>query len=107
MKVLLDECLPKKLKRHFVDYEISTVPEMGWAGIKNGALLGLAAPNFDVFITIDNNLQYQQNLQTIELVIVVLNAKDNKLETLRPLIPKILSALETLQAGQKIIEINA
>jgi hypothetical protein len=74
MKVLLDECLPKKLKRDFIGYD------------KNGALLGLAAPTFDVFVTIDNNWQYQQNLQTIQLVIIVLNAKDNKLETLRPLI---------------------
>jgi len=105
MKVLLDECLPKKLKRDFIGYEVSTVPEMGWAGIKNGALLGLAAPTFDVFVTIDNNLQYQQNLQTIQIVIIVLNAKDNKLETLRPLIPRVLSALETSQAGQ-IIEIK-
>jgi len=106
MKVLLDECLPKKLKRDFVGYEVNTVPEMGWAGIKNGALLNLAAPSFDVFITIDNNLRYQQNLKTIPLVIVILNAKDSKLETLRPLIPSVLSALETSQTEQ-VLEFKA
>jgi len=100
MKLLLDECLPKKLKRDLVGYEVNTVPEMGWAGIKNGALLNLAEAHFDVFITIDNNLRYQQNLKTIQLVIVVLNAKDNKLETLQPLIPSVLSTLETSQMGQ-------
>ncbi len=107
MKVLLDECLPKKLKRDFVGYEVNTVPEMGWAGIKNGALLTLAEPQFDVFITIDNNLRYQQNLKTIQLVIVVLNATDSKLETLRPLIPSVLSALETTSQTGQVIEIKA
>jgi predicted nuclease of predicted toxin-antitoxin system len=77
MKVLLDKCLPKKLKRDFVvGYEVNTVPEMGWAGIKNGALLNLAEPNFDVFITIDNNLRSQQNLKTIQFT---LNTKTTKL----------------------------
>ncbi len=107
MKVLLDECLPKKLKRDFVGYEVNTVPEMGWAGIKNGALLTLAEPQFDVFITIDNNLRYQQNLKTIQLVIVVLNATDSKLETLRPLIPSVLSALETTSQTGQVLEIKA
>ena len=106
MKILLDECLPKKLKRDFVGYEVNTVPEMGWAGIKNGPLLNLAKPHFDVFITIDNNLRYQQNLKTIQLVIVVLNAKDSKLETLQPLIPSVLSALDTSQMGQ-VLEFKA
>ncbi|RKZ79400.1 MAG: hypothetical protein DRR16_25765 [Candidatus Parabeggiatoa sp. nov. 3] len=107
MKVLLDECLPKKLKRDFVGYEVNTVPEMGWAGIKNGALLTLAEPQFDVFITIDNNLRYQQNLKTIQLVIVVLNATDSKFETLRPLIPSVLSTLETTSQTGQVLEIKA
>ncbi|RKZ56868.1 MAG: hypothetical protein DRQ99_27835 [Candidatus Parabeggiatoa sp. nov. 3] len=107
MKVLLDECLPKKLKRDFVGYEVNTVPEMGWAGIKNGALLTLAEPQFDVFITIDNNLRYQQNLKTIQLVIVVLNATDSKLETLRLLIPSVLSTLETISQTGQVLEIKA
>ncbi|MBD2152362.1 DUF5615 family PIN-like protein [Pseudanabaena sp. FACHB-1277] len=66
MKVLLDECLPKKLKREISDgYTIVTVPEQGWASKKNGELLRLAASEFDVFITIDNNLSAQQNLTKI------------------------------------------
>lgn len=103
---MLDECLLKRLKRNFVGHEVKTVPEMNWAGIKNGVLLNLAEINFDVFITIDNNLQHQQNLKTRHLIIIVLNAVDNRLETLQPLIPNILSKLETTQAGQ-VLEIKA
>lgn len=61
-RVLLDECLPKRLKREFIDCAVSTVPEMGWAGKKNGELMKVAHAQFDVFVTADQNLQYQQNL---------------------------------------------
>lgn len=70
MKVLLDECLPRKLRRHLPGHEVFTVPEMGWAGVKNGALLRLvesAQPEFAVFLTMDGNLQYQQNLPAKKL----------------------------------------
>lgn len=62
MKILLDECIDRKLARELVDYEIKTVPQMGWAGIKNGQLLALAEAEFDIFITVDRNLSFQQNL---------------------------------------------
>ncbi len=74
MRVLLDECLPKKLKRELPGYTVITVPEQGWAGQKNGALLRLAQTEFDVFLTIDQNLTNQQNLSQIDLAIVVLSA---------------------------------
>jgi hypothetical protein len=64
MKVLLDECVPRKLRRELPEHEVLTVMEQGWSGIKNGKLLALAAPEFDVFLTIDQNLKYQQNLKT-------------------------------------------
>lgn len=105
MRVLLDECLPKKLKRELVGHTAVTVPEQGWAGQKNGALLQLAQTEFDVFLTIDQNLTSQQNLSQINLAIVVLIAQDNQLETLQPLMLKVLKALETIQAGQ-IIQIS-
>jgi len=60
MRLLLDECLPRTLKKEFRDYKIRTVPEMGWAGKKNGELLRLAEKQFDVFITLDQNLQYRK-----------------------------------------------
>ena len=62
MRVLLDECVPRRLKREFVGHDVKTAPEMGWASKKNGELLALAAVDFDVFLTTDRNLSYQQNL---------------------------------------------
>lgn len=74
MKVLIDECLPKKLKREVNAEFVRTVPEVGWASIQNGALLRLAEQEFDVFLTNDQNLEHQQNLKEFNLAIVVLVA---------------------------------
>ena len=76
MKLLLDECLPRRLKRELPGHDVSTVPERGWAGIKNGRLLALMEPDFDVFVTIDGNLRYQQNLSGRDVGLVVLSALD-------------------------------
>ncbi|PZU95405.1 MAG: hypothetical protein DCE90_12720 [Pseudanabaena sp.] len=101
MKVLLDECLPKKLKREISDsHTIVTVPEQGWASKKNGELLRLAASEFDVFITIDNNLSAQQNLTKIDLAVIVLSAPNNRLETLKPLVPRIKEVIASIQIGE-------
>jgi len=101
MKVLLDECLPKKLKREISDgHTIVTVPEQGWASKKNGELLRLAASEFDVFITIDNNLSAQQNLTKINLAVIVLSAPNNRLETLKPLVPRIKEVIASIQIGE-------
>ena len=100
MKLLLDECLPRKLKNSLTGHDVQTVPERGWAGIKNGNLLALAEPEYDVFITVDGNLPYQQNLTGRQIAIIVLSAPDNTIDTLLPLIPDVLSALASLQAGQ-------
>ena len=107
IKVLLDECLPKKLKREIADknYSVITVPEQGWAGTKNGKLLQLAQTEFDVFITIDNNLSAEQNIRRFDLAIIVLSAPNNRLETLKPLIPKIKEALTNFSYG-KIVSIK-
>ena len=102
MRVLLDECLPRKLKQHLPGCQVSTVPEMGWAGIKNGPLLRLMEPVFDVFVTIDSNLQSQQNLSSITLAIVVMAAPDNTLETLEPLMPQVLAALQRIGPGSLV-----
>ena len=102
MKVLLDECLPRKLKQELAGHEVATVPEMQWAGTKNGALLQLAAPDFHAFVTIDQNLQYQQNLSTANIAIILLVAPDNRLETLRPLMPDVQVALQTIRPGDLI-----
>ena len=106
MKVILDECLPRRLKQQLVDHDVSTVPEMGWAGVKNGALLRLVEAAFDAFVTIDGNMRYQQNLGVLGVGIVVLEASDNTIETLRPLCPQILRVLESIQPGE-IVKVSA
>lgn len=100
MKILIDECLPRKLKRELPGHEVKTVPEAGWSGTKNGVLLQLMAGIYDVFITIDNNLQDQQKLASQPVRFIVLAAVNNKLETLVPLMPDVREALKTIQPGQ-------
>jgi hypothetical protein len=97
MRVLLDESLPQDLRHEFVDHEVKTVGYMGWLGVKNGQLLSLAAERFDVFITLDQNLEYQQNLSTLPLAVVVVAAKNNRIETLKSLVPDIQLCLRDIQ----------
>ena len=91
MKILLDESLPRKLKNDFgTKHEVWTVRDKGWLGQKNGALLRLMIDNdFDLFVTVDKNLPYQQNLNRLPLTIFVLCAVNNRRETLSKLIPKL------------------
>ena len=102
MKILLDECIDRKFAREFKDYEVKTVPKMGWAGIKNGQLLALAALEFDVFITVDRNLSFQQNLPQFDIAVIVLCASSNRLEDMKALVPKILAYLPNAVKGQAI-----
>jgi predicted nuclease of predicted toxin-antitoxin system len=103
MKLLLDECIERKLAREFVDCEIKTVPQMGWAGVKNGQLLALAEAEFDVFITVDRNLSFQQNLPQFDIAVIVLQAPSNPLADLKPLAPKVLAILAMATRGQVTI----
>jgi predicted nuclease of predicted toxin-antitoxin system len=100
MKVLLDECLPKKLKREVVADEVKTVPEVGWASKKNGELLRLAQLDFDVLLTNDQNIEHQQNLKKFDLAFVVLVALTNDIEDLKPLMPAANEAMRTIQPGE-------
>ena len=100
MKLLLDECIDRRLAGELEGHDVKTVPQMGWAGIKNGALLTLAEKEFDVFITVDRNLSFQQNLPKFSIAILILHATSNRLADLRPLAPKILSILPTLTKGK-------
>ncbi|HYH87163.1 MAG TPA: DUF5615 family PIN-like protein [Pyrinomonadaceae bacterium] len=102
MKVLLDECVPRKLKRELTEHEALTVTERGWSGIKNGKLLALAESEFDVFLTVDQNLKYQQNLKSFNIGIILLIARNNRLKTLLPLMPETRAALENIKAGDLI-----
>ncbi len=93
MNILLDECLPRKLRLLLVGHEAMTVTQAGWSGIKNGVLLGLAQEKFDVFLTIDQNMAAQQNLSRFQIAVVVLESASNELEVLKPLVPKLLDLL--------------
>lgn len=95
MNVLLDECLPRKLKAALKPHSVLTVVDKKWAGKKNGELLALAAEHFDVFITADQNLQYQQNLLKSKIPILALSIPNNHFETVQKLCPKILSVLSS------------
>ena len=96
MRILLDESLPRRLRGAFRGHEVATVAEVGWSGLSNGELLQLAAERFDLFVTADQNLQYQQNLRSLPLSIAVLAARDNRVETLLPLAAQLLVRLADL-----------
>ncbi|MFL4969607.1 MAG: DUF5615 family PIN-like protein [Xanthobacteraceae bacterium] len=99
MKVLLDECIDWRLARDIAGHDVKTARQMGWTAIENGALLTLAAQHFDIFITVDRNLSFQQNLDTLPIAVVVLRAKTNRIADLRPLVPNLLAAIESAVTG--------
>jgi len=93
VRVLLDECLPRHLKRELVGHDARTLPEMGWAGKRNGELLALAVAEFDVSLTVDRNLSFQQDISAFDIAVVVLIASTNRLDELRALTPRILEVI--------------
>lgn len=99
MKILLDECIDRRLARELLGHAVTTVPQRGWAGIKNGQLLALAQTEFDVFVTVDRNLPNQQDLAKFRIAIVLLHAPTNTIADLRPLIPQLLASLSVANAG--------
>ena len=103
MKLLLDECIDRKFARELVGYEVKTVPQMGWAGAKNGPLLALAEAEFDIFITVDRNLSFQQNLPQFGIAVIILQASSNRLADLKPLVPEVLAILATVAKGQATV----
>lgn len=103
MRLLLDENLDRRLKQSFgTSHHIETVADRGWHGKKNGELLQLAAADFDVFITADQNLQHQQNLQNFDLAVVFVAGKTSRRRDVEPLIPEILRRLQSIKPGTVI-----
>lgn len=96
MRILLDEDVPRRLGTLLTGHETETVPRSGWSGLKNGKLLALAATKFDVFLTMDQNIEFQQNPATLPVAIVVVEARSNRMEHLLPLVPEILKELNDL-----------
>ena len=93
MRILLDEDLPRRLGALLIGHETSTVQRSGWSGIKNGRLLALAATKFDVFLTMDGGLEFQQNLKTLPVAVLIMEALSNRIEHLEPLVPGVLQEL--------------
>lgn len=100
MRILLDECLPRRLKAHFPDHQVMTVPEAGWAGKKNGELLRAASGLIDVFITVDSNLAYEQHIAGLAFAVIVLRAHSNRLADVVQLVPQIIAELGAAKPGQ-------
>ena len=103
MRVLPDECVTRYLKRDFTGHEVFTVEEAGFKGLKNGRLLQAMSGHFDVLVTVDQNLQYQQNLGGYAVAIVVLRARRSTYPMLKPLMPELLERLETVKPGEVVV----
>jgi predicted nuclease of predicted toxin-antitoxin system len=101
-RVLLDECVPGKLKRELAGFEVRTVREHGWASKLDGELLRTADTEFDVFVTVDRNLVYQQNLSGLRIAIVVLVAYSNNIRVLRRLAPELRDTLTSVEPGRVV-----
>jgi uncharacterized protein DUF5615 len=97
VRVLLDESVPRPLAQLLVGHEVRTVTQLQWTGIKNGELLSRAAESFDVVLSADQNIEFQQNLAKLPVAVIVLIAKTNRIESLEPLVAQLLGVLETIQ----------
>jgi predicted nuclease of predicted toxin-antitoxin system len=107
MRLLLDECLPMRAKFLFAEggHECETVREAGFSGKENGELIALAENKFDVLVTIDKNIRYQQNISGRDIAILIVRATSNDLDDIRPNVPHALAALRTIKPGQ-IVEVG-
>jgi hypothetical protein len=100
VRILLDECVDRRLARDITGHHVDTVAGLGWAGVKNGELLARAQSRFDAFVTVDRNLAFQQNTPTYTLAVVILRARSNRLADLRPLVPRLLELLPSAAPGK-------
>ena len=103
MNILLDECVPARFARSLVGHAVTTVQKHGWSGIKNGELLELAEKEFDVFVTVDRKLAAQQDLKKFQIPVILIRARTNRLEHIRPLAAELLERLSEAVAGELTI----
>jgi predicted nuclease of predicted toxin-antitoxin system len=101
VRILLDECIPRKLARELTGHEAATIASMGWRGVKNGELLRrIAEAGFDAMLTVDKNLQFQQRVSELPYPVVVMDSLNNSLAALRPCVPSVLRALANAKPGE-------
>lgn len=100
MRILLDECVPRRFRLELPGHEVQTVPEMSWASFTNGVLLAAASGKFDVLLTTDQRLSYQHNVSAIAIAVVVLIVTRNKLEFLLPLVPELKRVPDEVKPGE-------
>lgn len=103
MKLLPDECIPRRLRRDLTAHDVFTVEQAGVKGLKNGTLLNAASGRFDVLITVDKSIPDQQNLARLGIAVLILRAKTNKYRDLKPLAPQILVVLDQIQPGEIVV----
>ena len=102
-RILLDECVDWRLARHVRPHSVTTVTNAGWSGVKNGRLLRQAETVFEVLITVDRNLSFQQRLIDFNLAVIVLHAPSNRLQDLLPLVPGVLNAVASVKPGHVVV----
>lgn len=103
MKILLDECVPRKLKAHLYPHESATVGDLGLCGTRNGELLRSAAgKGFDVFLTLDHGLQYELNLTKYDIAVIVVRAKSSRLQDILRRVPEISQRLQSIRRGELV-----
>ena len=100
MKISLDECVDQRFRKELIGHEVITAQEAGWAGKKNGELLALAATGYQIFITVDRNLYFQQNLPKLQIAVLILAAHSNRLSDLRLLTEEVIKTIPTLKHGE-------
>lgn len=102
-KVLFDENMPRKLRRDLPEFAIRTAQEQGWASFKNGQLIALAAREFEVFVTIDQRLRYQQNVEKLPIGIVVIDTRDTRFPSIRAHVEELREAIVRVRAGEVLL----
>ena len=105
MRVLLDECVPRKLKFFFIDagHECQTVNDAGLRGKENGELLALADERFDVLITVDKSIRHQRNIPGRKLALIVIRSVSNDLDDIRPHIGEAIGKLASIEPGEVVV----
>jgi predicted nuclease of predicted toxin-antitoxin system len=103
MRILIDECVPRKIKWSFPDHRCATAQEAGWGGRQNGDLLALAEEKFDVFLTVDKGLRYQHNLSGRNIAVLIIRAKSNDIDDILPHVPDCNLALQSIRPGDVVV----